>query len=502
MAAQAHRFIAVPAALLLAASSGAASPAYAANARAGGGSDRLTGRKMKTGVDLSKVESYCQQVRADYEKNLKDLVDTPSVSMDPAHRPDITRLAERAVSLLSALGADARLIETQGNPVVFAQFAAQAGDPTVLVYNHLDVQPADASEWQSPPFRMAIDGGIYRGRGTTDDKGPALSVLYAARYARENRVPLNIKFVWELEEEIGSPSFAAFLKENEALLKCDSVVVSDTIWVSRERPSIPYGLRGLQGFLVRLTTGAKDVHSGLTGGLARNPIGELAQLIAQCYDAKTGRVLIPGFYDDVRPPSEEETDNFVKSGFTVEGFKKAHELTLVRTGEAREGSQRIWALPTMEIHGIVGGYTGPGVKTIVPHQAEAKISMRLVPDQQPEKVMALVENFIHERNPDCQVVREGSLSPFLGDISGPYARAARQAMIDAFAVEPAFTREGGSIGPVLSMSEVLAAPVVFLGLSLPEHGYHAINEYFDWQQASGGIKLFASYFSLLSQIKR
>jgi acetylornithine deacetylase/succinyl-diaminopimelate desuccinylase-like protein len=253
--------------------------------------------------------------------------------------------------------------------------------------------------------------------------------------------------------------------------------------------------------MVRLKTGVKDVHSGLVGGLARNPIGELAQLISECYDAKTGHVHIPGFYDDVDKPSNSELDNFVQSGFTLDGFKNAHELLSLRQADAREGSERIWARPTFEVHGIVGGYSGAGVKTIVPHQAEAKISMRLVPKQDPNKIYDLFEKFVKSKCPDATIVKEGSLAPYLGEFTGKYAEAAKNAMANAFGKEPAFTREGGSIGAVLSMQKVLSAPVIFLGLSLPEHGYHAINENFDWQQACGGISMFVNYFEQLSNLK-
>jgi acetylornithine deacetylase/succinyl-diaminopimelate desuccinylase-like protein len=307
--------------------------------------------------------------------------------------------------------------------------------------------------------------------------------------------------VWELEEEIGSDNFEQFLKDNLSKLKTDSIVISDTIWVSRERPALPYGLRGLQGALVRLKTAAKDVHSGTTGGLARNPIGELCQLISLCYDAKTGHCHIPGFYDDVARASEEETKNFVASGFSIENFKKAHELKSLRTDDAHDAAQRIWALPTFEVHGITGGYSGPGVKTIVPHQSEAKISMRLVPNQDPHKIMEAFTKFVKQHCPDAEVLKEGSLRPYLGEFTGPYNKAAADAMRTAFGKEPAFTREGGSIGAVLSMSDILKVPIIFMGLSLPEHGYHAINENFDWQQASGGIKMFITYFDLLAQMK-
>ncbi len=453
---------------------------------------------MTAATNLDEITSYVDSIRSEYEANLKKLVDIPSVSMDPTCESHIREAGEFAIELLKAAGATAEIIETKGYPIVIGQFLSDPKHPTVTIYNHIDVQPADRSEWKCEPFRMSIEGDVYKGRGTTDDKGPALAVLYAAKYANQKKIPINIKFIWELEEEIGSPSFEKFLVDNKSKLTTDSVVVSDTIWVSRERPAIPYGLRGLQGALLKLKTGEKDVHSGTTGGLARNPIGELCALISQIYDAQTGQVHIPGFYDDVQEPNNDELNNFVKSGFTTANFKKAHELHSLRTDDDRDGSARIWAKPTFEVHGIVGGYSGPGVKTIVPHHAEAKISMRLVPNQDPDKIIALLEKFIAERSKDVEVVKEGTLRPFLGQFTGPYAEAAKEAMKTVFGKEPAFTREGGSIGAVVSMQKVLNVPIVFLGLSLPEHGYHAINENFDWQQAGGGIKMFVDYFRRLS----
>lgn len=448
---------------------------------------------------IDQATHYADSVRTGYEARLKALVDVASVSVDPTLKHEIQRCAETAVRFLEEAGAKAEIIPTAGNPVVFGEITHPDAKTTVLIYNHIDVQPADASEWRTDPFNMTIEDGVYRGRGTTDDKGPALAALFGARFAHETGLPINIKFVWELEEEIGSPNFREFLQVNADKLRCDSVLVSDTIWVSRDRPAVPYGLRGLQGFLFRLQTGAKDVHSGTTGGVARNPIGELAKLIGQCYDASTGRIKIPGVNKRVRRPSRRELDNFVDSGFSVEGFQAAHELSSLRTDDARDAARRIWARPTFEVHGIVGGYTGPKIKTIVPHKAEAKISMRLVPDQDPAEIARLVTDFVKSKNPDVEVVVLDALRPFLGEFTGAYADAATQAVRTAFGKEPAFTREGGSIGAVLSMKEQFGVPIVFLGLSLPEHGYHAVNENFDWTQAQGGIRMFIYYFTLLAQ---
>jgi acetylornithine deacetylase/succinyl-diaminopimelate desuccinylase-like protein len=439
-----------------------------------------------------------ESLRAEFESKLKEWVEIPTISAEPERRGDIERLADAAVDYLRQLGGEAEKIQTPGNPVVIGRFVSGSNLPTVTIYNHLDVQPANEPQWEGPPFKFQIRDGRYLGRGTTDDKGPALTALFGARLAIEKRLPINIQFIWELEEEIGSPNFEHFMKATARRMQTDSVAVSDTIWISRGRPAVAYGLRGLAPFRVVLETGAKDVHSGLTGGEARNPIGELCQLMADCYDASTGRVKIRGFYDDVVKPKRSEVESFLASGFSVRRFMQAHELKKVRSMSAEDVVRRIWALPTFEVHGIVGGYTGPGVKTAIAPRAEAKVSMRLVPNQNPDRVFRLVRDFIKKKNSDAQVIAESFLAPFLGPAAGPYADAARNAMRTAFGKDPAFVREGGSIGAVVTMQKYLKVPIVFLGLSLPEHGYHAPNENFDWVQASGGMRMFLRYFELLS----
>ena len=449
-----------------------------------------------------RLDSFVQSIRAEFEEKLSEWVEIPTVSASPDHRAAIERGTHAAVAYLNAVGAEAHALPTSGNPVVFARFRTDPNHPTVTVYNHLDVQPANEPEWKTDPFHMQIESGTYVGRGTTDDKGPALAALMGARYAAENNVGLNIHFIRELEEEIGSPNFEGFVRANREKLTADSVVILDTIWVSRDRPAIPLGLRGLLSIRVLLETGTKDVHSGLTGGGARNPLTELCALTAECYDVETGTVKIPGFYENVLPISDEEIGEFLKSGFTAEGFRDAHQLRLMRSMDAANLMRQIWTRPTFEVHGIVGGYTGPGVKTAIPPRAEAKISMRLVPNQSPKRQFELVSAFMKKINPDVQVELDSTLAPFLGTRTGPHAEAARDAVRWAFDKEPVSVREGGSIGAVVTMHNYLKVPIVFLGLSLPEHGYHAPNENFDWEQASGGIRMFVRYFENVSKLSK
>jgi len=448
-----------------------------------------------------KINSYVDDVRNEFEQMLGEIVEIPTVSMDPSYKNDIERGADLAVEFLKKFGFEAKKCTTPGNPVVFGSYVTDPKNPTVAIYNHLDVQPAGGPEWIREPFKFTKENGKYYGRGTTDDKGPALTALFAARFAVENGIPINIKFIWEFEEENGSPNFEYFIKNYKSELKTNSVLVSDTLWISSDKPAIPYGLRGLQGARLVLETGTKDVHSGTTGGWARNPIGELCQLISQLYDAKTGKVKIPGFYKDVKKLSDKELKNFLSSGFDVKKRMEVFGFKSVRTKDKAEVLRRIWAEPTFEVHGIVGGYTGPGIKTIVPPRAEAKISMRLVPNQTPEKAFKLLKDYVKKLNPDVEVIRENALEPYLGEFEGPYASAAVKAIEYAFGVKPAFIREGGSIGAVVTMQKLLKVPIVMIGLSLPEHGYHEPNENFDWKQASGGMKAFVRYFYEISQIK-
>ncbi len=451
-------------------------------------------------MDLTReaLAKFADEHRPAFERHLKTLVEIPSISSSPDHKKDCVRVAEAARGMIESLGGQAELLDTPGTPMVLGRFDAAPGAPTVTVYNHLDVQPANEPEWRTDPFRFIDEGGVYRGRGATDDKGPALSALFGAVAAHRAGVPMNVKLLWETEEEIGSPSFEAGLERHRSKLDTGSVVVSDTIWLTRGRPSTPAGLRGLQGFRITLETADHDLHSGLVGGAARNPLTELAWLIGEMVDGRTGKVKIPGFYDDVEELTVAEARDFAASGFSVETFMKDHEMKSIRMDDPLDVMNAIWAAPTLEVHGIVGGYTGPGIKSAVPARAEAKLSCRLVPNMTCTKTLDLVTAFVKSRLPTAQVHKDARLEPYRGRTTGPIADAVRDAYHFAFGARPAFTREGGSIGAVPTMEQVLGAHVYFLGLSLPEHGYHAPNENYDWEQASGGIPMFAHYFERLS----
>lgn len=444
----------------------------------------------------SELQQYATKARGHFEQLLKDFVEIPSVSADPDRKGDLERCAELGLATIRAFGGRADIHRIpDGPPVVLGSFGSGKGRSTLTIYNHLDVVPAskETEPWRTEPFTFVRQGDKYLGRGTTDDKGPALSALFGARAAIEAGVPVNIKILWELEEEVGSPHFAETLRTIGSAAATDAVVVSDTVWVSRGRPALSGGLRGLQPLTFRLETAKTDQHSGSTGGVARNPLAELAQLASEIFDARTGRVKIPGFYDDVEKLTTKQVEDFKAAGFSIPRFKRAYDFKSIRTKDPLDAVKRLWAMPTFEVHGLLGGYTGPGVKTIIPPRGELKVSMRLVPNMKGEKVVKLVKAFVKKRNPDVQVEAGPAAPAYKGVTTGPYVEAARRAMKFAFGRDPVFVREGGTIGAILFIEQILKCPIVFMGLSLPEHGYHAPNENYDWHQAGGGIIAFAKF---------
>ena len=413
---------------------------------------------MTAALDRDALSRFAERERGRYEALLTELVETPTVSSEADRRADIQTGVDVARRILTEAGARVTVAKTTGNPVVHAVLPAGSQRArSVTVYNHLDVQPAsrETEPWDTDPFRLVKKDGRYYGRGSTDDKGPALCAFFGALAAREAGVPLEIRFLWEFEEEIGSPNFEEGLRALGKAAATDSILVGDGLWLDSKHPATTSGLRGMQSFQFVLETGRAETHSGTTGGAARNPIGELAKLVSEIYDAGTGRVKIPRFYDDVEQLSRREAGEFRRSGFSVKTFQKDFGFRSLRSKDPLDILKRIWALPTFEVHGITGGYTGSGVKMIIPHRAEVKASCRLVPNQKPEKIARLVRDFVRRKNPDVEVIVGGSARPFRGETTGPYAEALKRAMQFAFGKPAAFIRAGGSIGAVLTMKNVL-----------------------------------------------
>jgi len=434
------------------------------------------------------VRAHVEQTASAFLDRLGEWLRIPSISGDPADASDVRASAEWLAAELRAHGFPvAEVWETAGHPAVFAEWPSDdATAPTVVVYGHHDVQPVDPVElWDTPPFTPAGDGDVLRGRGTADDKGQVLMHLLGlqAHLAATGRTSpaVHLKVVVEGEEESGSPHFAALLREHRDRLAGDVVVVSDTGMWSREVPSVCTGMRGLVDGQVDVRGSAGDLHSGSFGGAVPNPLTELARVLGRLHDDE-GRVTIPGFYADVRALDERERELFARLPFDESQFLTDAQSGATKGEAGYTTLERLWARPTAEVNGIWGGYTGPGHKTIVPAEAHAKVSFRLVADQDPARVMGrfrawLVEQFPPGIEVELQAFGDG-VRPCLTPLDHPVLQAVTRSMSRAFGVEALYTREGGS-GPEADLAEVLAVPVVFLGVGLPDDRIHAPNEKVD-----------------------
>ncbi len=441
---------------------------------------------MQRGMHVNDVVAYIQANRERFITDLKDWLAIPSISGDPAHAGDVRRSAEWLAAHLTGEGfPTVEIWETPGLPAVFAEWPAADPDaPTVLIYGHHDVQPVEPlSEWATDPFKPVEKGDRLIGRGSSDDKGQVffhtlgIRALLAASGAAAP--PVTIRFLVEGEEESGSVHFAGLLRERRDRLGCDAVVISDTTMWAADVPSMCTGMRGLTEAEVTLRGPASDLHSGSFGGAVPNPLHAMAALLAGLHDAE-GRVGIPGFYDGVVPLTAEERDAFARLPFDEEAWLRTAGESRAVHGEAGYSTlERIWARPTAEINGMWGGHTGPGGKTIVPREAHAKISFRLVAGQDPAAVQDAFRAWVAANTPPGVVaevaIPGGGVRPCFSPIDSAGVRAARRAMERAFGGEVLFTREGGS-GPEADLADVLDAPLIFVAVGLNDDHIHAPNE--------------------------
>jgi acetylornithine deacetylase/succinyl-diaminopimelate desuccinylase-like protein len=426
---------------------------------------------------------------------LADYLRIPSISADPANHADVWRSAEFTADLLREAGFDGIDIVTAagGLPAVYAEhLGAGPQAPTVLVYGHHDVQPVDPlDQWTSPPFEPAFVDGECRARGAIDDKGQVLYEIEAARglLRRDGRLPVNLKFLVEGEEESGSPTFEALLTEHRERFACDAVVVSDTGMVAPDAPSICVGMRGLLACALSLRVADADLHSGTFGGAVANPAHVLARLVAALHD-DAGRVTLPAFYDLVAEPDPAERASLAAIPFDEAAWRIAGGNIRAIAGEAgRTIVERTSTRPTAEVTGLGAGYQGPGVKTIVPAEGMAKITFRLVPDQDPETVHEALRTFVAARMPDgCEwsLERISAVRPMVTPASTPALGALARAIERVWETAPLYTREGGS-GPEEALGRVLEAPVLFLGVGLPDDRIHAPNERMVMEQFWRGL---------------
>ena len=442
---------------------------------------------------MNQVVDFINVNRDRYIEELKQYLAIPSVSALPAHAADVRRAAEWTAESLRSAGMDnASLIETPGNPMVYAEWMNAPGKPTILFYGHYDVQPVDpVNLWTSPPFEATVrDGEIYA-RGAADDKGQVFMHIKAVEAFLKNggALPVNMKFLIEGEEEVGSANLDDFVRANKEKLAADVVVISDSPMFDRGIPSICYGLRGLAYFQIDVRGSKSDLHSGSFGGAVANPAFVLGQILAQMKD-KGGRIKIPGFYDDVRALQDEERAEWKKLPFNETRYRKELGAPKLFGESGYTTLERVWARPTFEVNGLLAGFTGEGAKTVIPATAMAKVSMRLVPDQDPAKIGDLFEAHFKKMAPktvEVTLTRMHGGKPWMADFDNPFVQAAGRAIERGFGKVPVFNREGGSIPVVSTFQQELGVPSVLFGIGLPDENAHAPNEKLDLGNFHAGI---------------
>jgi acetylornithine deacetylase/succinyl-diaminopimelate desuccinylase-like protein len=431
-------------------------------------------------------------------EELKDYLRIPSISTDPEYKREVLRCSEWLEGKMRAAGLKTERIETAGNPLVYAQWNGAPGKPTLLFYGHYDVQPVDPVDlWRHPPFEPAVEGDKLVARGATDDKGQSYAHVkgVGAVLAERGALPVNVKFIVEGEEESGGAAIERFVREDAGRrLAADAVVISDTSMYAPGQPSLIYGLKGLAYMEVKVTGPGRDLHSGTFGGAVQNPLNALCHIVASLRDPRTGKVLIDGFYDDVRPLAAWEREEFANLPFDEAAY--ARELGVAELhGEAGYTTrERTWARPTCDVNGIFGGYQGKGAKTVLPSWGGAKVSMRLVPDQKPDKIAELFTRHVERVKPagvEVEVAYLHGAQAVVVEASGPLVDAALGAMEDVWGARPVRIREGGSIPIVATFAEVLRAPVLLLGFGLHDDGLHSPNEKFNISHYWNGIRSVA-----------
>ena len=448
---------------------------------------------------MSDIKNYIEKNKDRFLNELFDLIRIPSISSDPAHKEDMYKVQEYWKKILLEAGADkAEIYETTGHPVCYGEKIIDPNLPTVLVYGHADVMPVDPLDlWESDPFEPVIrDGKIYA-RGADDDKGQSFIQAKAFEtLVKTNNLPVNVKFIIEGEEEIGSAALTKFMEEHKDLLKADVILVSDTSMIAKDVPSITVGLRGLSYVEVEITGPNRDLHSGLFGGAVDNPANVLAKMIASLKD-ENNRITIPGFYDDVLEVSEEERKAMNQAPFDIEEYKKAIGVEELAGEAGYTTIERTGIRPTLDVNGMWSGYTGEGAKTIIPSKAYAKISMRLVPNQNSHKIAELFKQHFLNIAPktvkvDVKVLHGGE--PYVSPIDMPAYRAAEKAFETVFGKKPIPVRSGGSIPIIPTFEKILGIKSILMGFGLEEDAIHSPNENFPLELFYKGIETVIEFY--------
>lgn len=453
---------------------------------------------------MTQLETYISQNEGRFLEELKDWLRIPSISTLPVYAGDVRRAAEYAAEQLRRTSFEqVQLISTQGHPLVYGEWLKAPGKPTVLIYGHYDVQPVDPVDlWDSPPFEPTVRGDNLYCRGACDDKGQTMLVMKALEsLMRVNgTLPVNVRVLIEGEEEAGGESIDHYVRTSPERLKCDAAFICDTGMPSKEIPALVYGLRGIIYTEVEVRGARRDLHSGEFGGSAPNPLYALALIIAGLKDAE-GHIHIPGLYDKVRQPSEAERLFWESNPLGIEEVLKEEMGVSEFSGEQEYSVlERLWARPTLEVHGISGGFVGEGAKTVIPAVGKAKISLRLPPDLKSAEVFALFEKRVKELAPaDVEVIVHNlhGGEAVLVEPDTPPMRAAVAALKETYGQEPMLIREGGSIPIAALFDEILHVPVVLMGFGLPDDNLHAPNEKYSLTQFYKGVRTVASFLQKL-----
>ncbi|MCD6178840.1 MAG: dipeptidase [Bacteroidales bacterium] len=453
------------------------------------------------------IKTYIEENKDRFLDELFGLIRIPSISSISANKPDMYKAAEYWKKTLLEAGVDrAEVYETEGNPVTYAEKIIDPALPTVLVYAHMDVMPVDPLElWDSSPFEPEIREGKIWARGADDDKGQSFMHAKAFEYLVKNDLlKVNVKFMIEGEEEIGSPNLPKWCADNKAMLKADVILVSDTGMIAPDIPSITTGLRGLSYWDVEVTGPNRDLHSGLFGAAVANPINVLSKMIASMLD-ENNRITIPGFYDDVMEVSTEERELLAKAPFNVEEYKKAIDVVELAGEKGYTPSENTGIRPSFDICGIWGGYTGEGAKTVLPSKAYAKVSTRLVPNQDNVKISKLFKEHFESIAPKSVKVKVTPLhggQGYVCPIDLPAYKAVEKALIDVYGKRPVPVRSGGSIPIISSFEEILGIKSVLMGFGLESDAIHSPNENFPLEQFYNGIESIVGFYKYFAEMNK
>ncbi|MFH2143026.1 MAG: dipeptidase [Bacteroidota bacterium] len=453
------------------------------------------------------IKNYIEKNKERFLDELFELISIPSISSLSEHKSDMIKCADYWKTAILRAGADkAEIFQTDGNPVVYSEKIIDNKLPTILIYAHYDVMPVDPIDlWKTKPFDpQIIDGKIYA-RGADDDKGQGFMHAKAFEIlVKTGNLPCNVKFMIEGEEEIGSPSLGKWCEQNKELLKADVILVSDTGMIAEDIPSITTGLRGLAYWQVEITGPSRDLHSGIFGGAVANPINTLAKMIAKMVD-ENGKITIPGFYDDVIEVTSEERELMAKAPFNEDNYKKAINVNALFGEKGYSASERTGIRPSFDVCGIWGGYTGEGAKTVLPSKAFAKISTRLVPNQNHEKIADLFKKHFESIAPEYVKVEVTSLhggQGYVCPIDIPAYKAAEKAYMDVYGKQPVPVRSGGSIPIISSFEKILGLKSVLMGFGLESDAIHSPNENFPVNQFFNGIETITHFYKHYSEIMK